>query len=543
MPNKDNALYFGDNLAILRDYIADASVDLVYLDPPFNSKRDYNLIFRERSGSKSTSQQLVFADTWIWTDKADQTCRELIESGGTLADVIHAFRSFLGTSDMMAYLAMMAPRLVELHRVLKETGSIYLHCDPTASHYLKILMDAIFGAQNFRNEIVWKRSHAHSDGKQGAQHFGRVTDSLLFYGNGPISTWSPQYVPYDEEYIKRDYRRVDENGRRYRIDNLQGPGGADKGNPRYEVMGVTRYWRYSKDNMEQLIAEGRVMQTRPGAVPQYIRYLDEMPGVPVQNLWTDLAPLNNRSKEVEGYPTQKPEALLERIIKASSIEGDVVLDPFCGCGTAVQVAQDLKRRWIGIDVTHLSLAIIKQRLARNFGESIFKSVTVVGEPMNEEEALALASTDKFGFQCWAVGRIGAPPIEHKKGADRGIDGRIYFHDDHGSPKQIIISVKAGDHIGPQFVRELRGVVDREKAEMGILVLVKEPTSEMKREAAQLGMYKSLGGSFPRLQIITIRDIFANTPLKIPQRINPYERKGPTSVRPASREARQLRLLP
>lgn len=542
MASKKNSLYCGDNLVILRGgYIADESVDLIYLDPPFNSKRDYNLIFREGNGKKATSQELVFGDTWVWSPNADQACRELIESGGKISDVIRAFRSFLGTSDMMAYIAMMAPRLVELHRVLKETGSIYLHCDPTASHYLKIVMDAVFGGENFRNEIVWRRSHAHSDSKQGTQHFGRITDTLMFYGKGPSSTWNSLYLPYDEEYVERDYRRVDENGRRYRIDNLQGPGGAEKGNPRYEVMGVTRYWRYSQEKMRQLIKEGRVIQTRPGAVPQYKRYLDEMPGVPVQNLWTDLTPLNNRSKEVLGYPTQKPEALLERILKASSNEEDVVFDPFCGCGTAVEVAQRLNRRWIGIDVTHLSLAIIKQRLERSFGHEIFKTISVIGEPATEEEALALAARDKFGFQCWVVGKLGAPPIEHKKGADRGIDGRIYFHDDFGAPKHIIISVKAGDHIGPQFVRELRGVVDREKAEMGILVCVKEPTLEMKREAGQLGWFKSLSGSFPRLQIVTLKDIFANKPLNVPvKRINPYERKGPQSARPV---AEQLRLLP
>jgi hypothetical protein len=279
-------------------------------------------------------------------------------------------------------------------------------------------------------------------------------------------------------------------------------------------------------------------------MPRILRPVDPRKGAPLQDIWADIDAPNSGSAEILGYPTQKPEALLERILSSSSNEGDVVLDPFCGCGTAVQVAQSLNRKWIGIDVTHLSLAIIKQRLASSFGQEIFKGINVVGEPLTEDEALALASADKFGFQCWAVGRIGAPPIEHKKGADRGIDGRIYFHDDHGSPKQIIISVKAGDHIGPQFVRELRGVVDREKAEMGILVLVKAPTSEMKREAAQLGMYKSLGGSFPRLQIITVRDIFANIALNVPaRRINPYERKGPTSVRPASVAAHQLRLLP
>ena len=189
---------------------------------------------------------------------------------------------------MTAYLVMMAIRLVELHRVLKPTGSIYLHCDPTASHYLKLAMDAIFGVQNFVNELTWKRSSAHSDAKQGAKHFGRVSDTILFYSKSDTRTWNPQYQPYDQEYVDRDYRRVDENGRRYRIDNIQGPGGAAKGNPSYEFLGVTRYWRYSKEKMAELHRQGRIIQTRPGAVPQYKRYLDEMPGVPVQNVWTDV---------------------------------------------------------------------------------------------------------------------------------------------------------------------------------------------------------------------------------------------------------------
>jgi site-specific DNA-methyltransferase (adenine-specific) len=542
MPNKPNALYYGDNLAILRDYIADESVDLVYLDPPFNSKRDYNLIFRERSGSKSSSQQLVFADTWVWTDKADEACRDLIESGGAIAEVIKAFRTFLGTSDMMAYLAMMAPRLVELRRVLKETGSIYLHCDSTASHYLKILMDAVFRPDHFRTQVIWKRTSSHGNVSTG---YGDVTDVILYYSKGAKPLWNQVYVPYSEDYIKSHFGQSDSDGRSFTTSDLRNPG--VRPNLHYEYKGFKPHpngWAINKEKMEQYDREGRlVFPKTPDGRIRLKRYLDKQPGEKAKNLWEDIPPINSQAQERLGYPTQKPEALLERIIRASSNEGDIILDPFCGCGTAVEVAQKLDRCWIGIDVTHLSLAIIKQRLASSFGRDIFKSINVVGEPLTEDEALALASADKFGFQCWAVGRIGAPPIEHKKGADRGIDGRIYFHDDHGSPKQIIISVKAGDHIGPQFVRELRGVVDREKAEMSVLVLVKEPTSEMKREAAQLGMYKSLGGSFPRLQIITIRDIFANTPLKIPPQVNPSERKGPTSVRPASRAAQQLRLLP
>jgi adenine specific DNA methylase Mod len=344
-----NQLYYGDNLDVLRRYVRDESVDLVYLDPPFNSRQDYNVLFAEKDGSRSSSQIHAFEDTWEWNLESQRAYEGIVEAGGRVADAMNAFHTFLGNSDMMAYLAMMAPRLVELRRVLKVTGSIYLHCDPTASHYLKILMDAVFGGQSFRNEIIWKRSHAHSDGKQGSQHFGRVTDTLLFYSKGENSIWNVLYTPYDQEYVDRDYRRVDPDGRRYRIDNLQGPGGAEKGNPRYEVMGVTRYWRYSQEKMAKLIDDGRVVQTKPGAVPQYKRYLDEMSGVPVQNLWTDLPPLNNRSKEMLGYPTQKPEALLERILKASSNEGDVVLDPFLRMrhddpgGAAVEPALDRDR--------------------------------------------------------------------------------------------------------------------------------------------------------------------------------------------------------
>lgn len=361
-----NLLYYGDNLDVLRRHINDEAIDLVYLDPPFNSNASYNVLFAERDGTQAAARIKAFEDTWRWDQGAARAFEDTVEAGGRVSQALQAFRTFLGDSDMMAYLAMMAPRLFELRRVLKPTGSLYLHCDPTASHYLKMLLDAVFGPRNFRNEIIWKRAHAHSDARQGSKHFGRITDTLLFYAKGPDSTWNPQFAPYDEEYIQRDYRRVDPDGRRYRIDNLQGPGGAAKGNPYYEVMGVKRHWRYSKEKMAELVRQGRVVQTRPGAVPQYKRYLDEMPGVPIQNLWADLRVLSNRSKEMLGYPTQKPEALLERIVRASSNEGDVVLDPFCGCGTTIAAAQKLKRRWIGIDITNLAITLIRSRLTDTF---------------------------------------------------------------------------------------------------------------------------------------------------------------------------------
>ena len=334
-----NALYYGDNLDVLRESVASASVDLVYLDPPFNSNANYNVLFRSPAGAGSQAQIEAFEDTWHWGAEAEAAFDQVMRWGGTgPADLLRALRSFLGDNDMMAYLVMLTVRLIELHRVLKDTGSLYLHCDPSASHYIKLVLDGIFGRERFQNEIVWKRSHAHNDGKQGSAHFGRVTDSILFYTKSGKVTWNRQYTPYDPEYVARDYRHLDADGRRYRIDNMRGPGGAEKGNPFYEVMGVSRFWAYSKVKMDEMIKQGRVIQTKPGAVPQYKRYLDEMPGVPLQSLWDDMPGINNRSAEFLGYPTQKPVSLMERIIQASSNPGDLVLDPFCGCGTTIHAA-------------------------------------------------------------------------------------------------------------------------------------------------------------------------------------------------------------
>jgi hypothetical protein len=430
--------------------------------------------------------------------------------------------SFLGHNDMMAYLVMMAVRLVELHRVLKVTGSIYLHCDSTASHYLRLVMDAIFGVENYRNEIIWKRASAHSDAKQGAKHFGRITDTLLFYGRSERTTFNPLYRPYDQSYLDRDYRRVDADGRRYRIDNLQGPGGAEKGNPSYEVMGVTRYWRYSKEKMEQLIRDGRVIQTRPGAVPQYKRYLDEMPGIPAQSLWDDLPSINNRSKELLGYPTQKPEGLLERVIQASSNEGDVVLDPFCGCGTAVAVAEHLKRKWIGIDVTYLAINLVQRRLMDNFGSNL-SPYEIIGAPTDVAGAEELARRDPYQFEWWAVDLVNARPAkDHKKGADSGVDGYINFFEEHGGDaKKLIVQVKAG-HTGVHHVRDLKGTMEREKAVIGVLITLETPTKPMIQEAASAGFYQPehLSGKYPRLQLFTIEELLVEQKhISIPQGAN------------------------
>ena len=393
-----NTLYYGDNLDILRQHISDESVDLVYLDPPFNSNASYNVLFKERSGEESPAQIKAFTDTWEWTQESERIYeREIItnpDAPPAVKEMIWAFRQFVGANAMMAYLVMMAPRLVELRRVLKPTGSIYLHCDPTASHYLKVLMDTIFGSKRFLNEMTWKRSSAHSDTKQGMRRAGKIRDVLLVYSKTDSYTWNPQYTPYTEDYLSAEYRHLTEAGRHYKETDVTAakPGGdteyewrvkrpvgkevrwsADTTDeytrPReaWEYKGVRpyrgRYWAYSKSNLTAFWQEGKLIHRETG-MPRLMQFAEDMPGVPLQDLWDDIPPV--LGNEVLGYATQKPQTLLERIISASSNEGDVVLDPFCGCGTAVAAAEKLKRNWVGIDVTHLAVALMKNRLRTAF---------------------------------------------------------------------------------------------------------------------------------------------------------------------------------
>jgi DNA modification methylase len=516
----DNALYYGDNLDVLRRHVPDGSVDLIYLDPPFNSNQSYNVLFQEHHGERAAAQIQAFEDTWKWDDAAAQAFMDAVEAGGRVADAMRAFRTFLGDSDMLAYLAMMAPRLIELRRVLDDDGSIYLHCDPTASHYLKMLMDSVFGPEHFRSEIVWKRSSAHSDTKQGRKIHGHIHDVILFYTKSDLWTWNPLYTPYDQEYIDGFYKHIEEGtGRRYRLDNLTAarPGG----DVSYEFYGTRpykgRYWAYSRETMEKLRSEGRLYFPKNGGTPSYKRYLDEMPGVPLQDVWTDIRPIAPQAAERLGYPTQKPEALLDRIIQCSSNQDDVVLDPFCGCGTAIASAQRLKRRWIGIDITHLAINLIKSRLQDTFGEEVRSTYRVIGEPVTVPDAAQLAEEDPYQFQFWALGLVGARPHEQKKGADRGIDGRLYFHDQGagGKTKQVIISVKAGG-TGAAHVRDLVGVLEREKAQIGVLISMQEPTQPMRREAASAGFYESPWGRHARVQLLTIADLLDGKGIDYPR---------------------------
>ena len=486
-PGWQNTLYFGDNLDILRKHIADESVDLIYLDPPFNSNATYNVLFEEKSGGKSAAQITAFDDTWHWGMESEKAYREVITRGpDKLAMLLDALRSFLGSNDMMAYITMMAVRLAELWRVLKPSGSIFLHCDPTADHYLRILMDAIFGASSFQNEIIWSYRRWPSP----SNHFQRMHDVILFYSksaSGP-GIFTVEYEPNSPSYLKR-----------------------------------------FKGKTQMLDPETR---TRKIALDSLSK------GLPLRDVW-QIPIIAGFGKERLGYPTQKPEALLERIIKASSNEGDVVLDPFCGCGTAIAVAERLHRRWLGIDITHLAITLIKNRLRTAF-EGELSDYAVIGIPKDLAGARALARQNRYQFEWWALGLVDARPAqEKKKGADTGIDGIINFIDaPSGKAKKIIIQVKSGGQVTVSQIRDLKGVLEREKAAIGAFISLAEPTAPMWKEAATAGFYEPEhlpGLQFPRMQILTIEELLMGKKLAYPRiapdvtfKKAPRQRKGPSA---------------
>ena len=491
------------------------------------------MLFAEH-GTSSAAQIKAFEDTWRWDEAAAQAYEETVEQGGEVAQAMRAFRTLLGTSDMLAYLAIMAPRLIELRRVLKASGSLYLHCDPAASHYLKIVLDSIFEPKNFRNEISWKRTSAHND----AHRFGRIHDILLYYAkDARKAIFNRLYTPYDQSYLDAEWRQ-DESGRWYKLENLTAPLRGSKGQFDFHgrTPGKNRMWRFTPEGMEKLWDAGRV-RTDANGIPlrrAHITYLDEMPGVPLQDWWGDILRVGNTAKERLGYPTQKPEALLERIIAASCNEGDTVLDPFCGCGTAVAVAQRLQRRWVGIDITHLAVNLIRHRMRDAYGDEIEQTYEVIGEPVTLDDAEELAKQDPYQFQWWALGIVGARPAEQKKGADKGIDGRIYFHDEGrgGKTKQIVLSVKAGN-VHRSHIHELRGVIDREDAQIGVLISFEESTRPMREEAASAGFYDSPWGKHPRLQIITVEQLLDGKQIDYPHVTGVTFKKAPKAQGPES----------
>jgi site-specific DNA-methyltransferase (adenine-specific) len=517
-----NTLYYGDNLPILREYIPDESIDLIYLDPPFNSNRSYNVLFKESTGGSSEAQLGAFDDTWKW-GPAPIAAYEQIALHGTddTARLLKAMVDALGHNEMTAYLSMMAARLIELHRVLKPTGSIYLHCDPTASHYLRVLMDGIFNARNFRSEVVWKRTSAHSS----ARRPGPVHDVLFFYSKSSDYTWNPAFQPYEETYLDEFYVHRDADGRRWNRSDVTGAGTRNgaTGKPwrGIDVTAKGRHWFVPPAELDKLDAAGKIhWPSKTSGMPRLKLYADEQPGVPLQDVWSDIRPLHNLSTERLGYPTQKPLPLLERIVVASSNEGDLILDPFCGCGTAIHAAQKLGRKWIGIDITHLAIGLIRRRMQDAFPGIEIK---VVGEPVDLPGAAELASRDPYQFQWWALDKVSAQSItDKKKGMDRGIDGIIPFLESNSERKRVIISVKAGN-IGPQHVRDLKGVLEREKEPIGVLLTLKPATREMKNEAAAAGTWRSerWQKNYARVQLLSVADIFNGKGVAMPPAIDPF----------------------
>lgn len=505
-----NKLYFGDNLTILREHVADESVDLVYLDPPFNSQARYNVLFKSPRSDVASAQVAAFLDLWSWSEEAEVAFHDVMRSGSPCSSLMSALRQFLGESDMMAYLVMMTSRLLELRRVLRKNGTLFLHCDPAASHYLKIILDSIFGHDRFSNEIIWQRSTGKS---LMSKRLPSNHDVILSFEASHNRTWNANelFDAYNIDdlpnTIARKYIHDDGDGRLYRLDNLINPN-SDRPNLTYEYRGVTRVWRWRKERMMTADADGLIYQSGPGRVPQLKRYLNAQKGIPLGDVWTDIPPLNSQARERLGYPTQKPLKLLDRLIRAASNKGDVILDPFCGCGTTVHAAQALDRRWIGIDISVHAIHVIEKRLREAFGAERVPKAT--GIPADYETAARLASSDAFQFQWWANYLVGVHVLkEVKKGADRGIDGELFFPNGPGRPYgRMLTSVKAGKNIGPAMVREFRGVLEREEAEMGLFICLDEPTPAMEKEAVVAGFAPVVHGRVPRLQIVCMKEWFS-----------------------------------
>jgi DNA modification methylase len=518
-----NKLYYGDNLKVLREHIEPQSVDLVYLDPPFDSNRAYNALFSEKSEEESPAQIQAFDDTWTWNYETEAVYLELISGNAPIAvrDALEGMRKLLGSNDVLAYLSMMTARLLELRRVLKPTGSLYIHCDPTASHYLKVILDALFSPRNFRNEIIWQRTFV----KGGVRmRFASNHDILLFYSAGPDPVFNRPAVPHSAAYKAR-FRHDDGDGRGpYQDIPLDSP--SPRPNLTYEYKGYPaprNGWRVRSTEMERLDNEGRlIFPKNSGARIRRKLYLNEQEGTPMGDVWTDIPPINMQAAERLGYPTQKPLALLERIISASSRPGDVVLDPFCGCGTAVDAAQSLERRWIGIDIATLAIDVIDARLRNTYGEQIRQTYEVLGIPQDISDAEVLFERSRSEFERWCVMLVGGQPNAAQVG-DRGVDGVIRIPiDEKGNSHRVLVQVKAG-FANPANVRELIGTVESQKAAMGLLISMRDPSRAMLDVANQSGTYSYQinGATYPRVQIITVDQLLQGMRPELPTALLPY----------------------
>jgi DNA modification methylase len=523
-----NRLYYGDNLTIMQQQMGKHSADLIYLDPPFNSQQNYNLLYRTMTGKPVPEQAEAFCDTWEMDAQKEAVARSmpvLMREHGIDSYYVDFWRLWMNAlrhtqPHLLAYLIYMVQRLLHMKSILRPMGSIYLHCDPTASHYIKVMMDGIFGHRNFRNEIVWKRANAHNDPKR----YGRISDTILYYTASDKFVWNTQHTPYREDYYKSHFKQ-DDVGRYYRTVPLDAPRhGEGSPNLLYDWKGklpaTTRTWSVLREKMVEYEREGRLRYTRTGT-PTLLQYADEMRGVPLQNIWTDIPPVNPQAKERLGYQTQKPIALLERIIRASTNPGDTVFDPFCGCGTTIYAALANDREWIGCDIAILSIKLIREVLSERYRLVEGTHYVVDGIPVSVEQAEVLFRSDPFQFQHWAVERVGGFPMQRKT-ADRGIDGRLYFETREGL-RDMVISVKGGT-IRPTDIRDLRGVLDREEtADLAGFICLREPTVAMRREAADAPAFEYQGVSYDRIQILTIRDILEgkrefHTPTRIATKI-------------------------
>ena len=531
-----NELYYGDNLDVLRRKIASESVDLCYIDPPFNSKRNYFQIYNNQGG-EDRAQAQAFVDTWEWGDEAGDgiawitDIAQLQNSKLTeqTVELIRGLEKVLKRGSLLAYLVHMTLRIVEIHRVLKPTGSFYLHCDPTASHYLKLVLDAVFCGQggDYRNELIWKRKAGRGETNNEAIRFGVSHDIIMFYVKSKDTTLKRQHRANSAAYLETKFTHYDGNGRRYRLDNLTSP--SFRANLIYEYKGYqppAKGWAVSRETMERMDSEGRVHFPKSKDMRlQRKRFFDELEGETVDSLWDDIPPINSQAAERLGYPTQKPEALLERIIKASSNEGDTVLDAYCGCGTTVAVAQRLGRRWIGIDITYQSISLILKRLADKYPADwpqIEAGILLDGVPRDLASAVALANRkdDKTRkeFEKWAVLTYSKNQarINEKKGADAGIDGIAYFLIDKDTNGKAIFQVKSGGS-NRATLATLNSDRQREKAEFGFLITMDLPTKAMLAEIAAAGKYKHplLNREDDRLQVITVAEILRGDRLELP----------------------------
>ena len=507
-----NRLYYGDNLTIMQR-MPKHSVDLIYLDPPFNSKRNYNIMYRNMTGLPVPEQVEAFCDTWELDAEKEQLAREmpvLMRDHGIEDYYVQFWRLWMQAlrhtqPHLLAYLVYMVERLLHMRITLKPGGSIYLHCDPTVSHYIKVMMDGIFGHQNFRNEIIWQRTESHNT----ADRYGNIADIILYYVRPGKVTWNSIYQPYGPAQLKR-FRHPDKGGRRYKLENLTAPrpdSESGKFNWRGTTPGPSRGWGYNLEQLEEWWDTGRI-HTKKDGTPRMDGlkvYLDESEGKPLQNIWTDIPRIPNTSSERLGYPTQKPMKLLDRIILASSNPGDVVFDPFCGCGTTIYSADKNNREWIGCDIAILAIRLVRDILKKRHKLTEGRDFEIDGIPVSVEQALHLFKRDPFQFQHWVVERAGGFPMQ-KKVADRGIDGRLYFEVDKKDYRSMVLSVKGGN-IRPTDIRDLRGVLEREDdAVMAGFISIKEPTRAMKNEAATAGMYTYNGIHHPRIQFLTVADM-------------------------------------